>query len=187
MSGLRPVAAARSFTIVETLVACAIVIVTAATVMSVYAAVRENSRRSACVGNLHQIHCALRMYADDWDGIEPRLGVRMSFSKMGLPPIPQGERLDVYLKSRSVWRCLNDPHDPRVYPRSYGVCFHEDFMIPGVQPFPERVAECGDRIPLYACPYHGYDQGVDFGMIVLRWNGSARWRNVIWPFTACMD
>lgn len=187
MSIRRPQACRPAFTIIELLIVCAIIVITAGVVIVVFGAARENARRSVCINNLRQIYGAIRMYCDDWNGTDPVVGVRMSYSRLGLPPIFQGERLDPYLKSRSVWRCINDPHDARVYPRSYAVCFHEDFMIPGVLPFPERIALCGDRIPLYGCPYHGYYQGVDFYNIILRWNGTVKGQNLIWPFTPCMD
>lgn len=187
---MRPIirkTASLAFTILELMAVCAIAVVVAAMVVSVFAAVRENARRTRCVSNLRQIHRAIRMYADDWNGIEPQVGVKMSFSEVGLPPIPAGDRLEPYLKSRAIWRCPNDWRDPEIYYRSYHVAFHDDLMAPGGMPFPERIALCGDRYPLYGCPFHGALQGVDLGHIILRWNGSARWTNLYWPYTPCLD
>ncbi len=57
-----------AFTLVELLVAIAIVAVLAAMLMPVLAQAREQGRRSACLGNLRQLTLANQLYAGDWDG-----------------------------------------------------------------------------------------------------------------------
>jgi len=61
------IAERRGFTLIELLVVIGIIAALCGLLMPVLAKVRETSRRSKCMSNMHQIGCALTMYADDHD------------------------------------------------------------------------------------------------------------------------
>ena len=71
----------RGFTITEMLVCIAIVAIVAAIMTPVFAGVRRSSQISASMGNLHQMHLALKLYQMD-EGGEGKYG---SLEEMGLP------------------------------------------------------------------------------------------------------
>lgn len=55
------------FTLIELLVVIGIIAVLAAILFPVFAQVRENGRRTACLSNLRQLGLAFTMYAQDYD------------------------------------------------------------------------------------------------------------------------
>lgn len=57
----------RGFTLIELLVVISIIAVLAAILFPVFARVRENARKTACLSNLKQLALALHMYAQDND------------------------------------------------------------------------------------------------------------------------
>lgn len=179
----------QAFTLVELLMVVAILAMLAAMVFAVAAPARERARRESCSSNLRQVHRAFMMYCADHDGAEvPTDGTQCSYVHLGLPPAePGGRWMDEYLGSRKVWRCPNDPKDARVYPRSYRTFWLDDGRIPGSWTLGEMVAACGERWPMYDCPYHGLDQGIDSYVIVMRWNGSVKGQYVAEPTTVCFD
>jgi len=61
----------RGFTLVEVLVVIAIIAVLCAILFPVMSAAREKSRQTVCASNIRQVGVALRMYADDCDGMLP--------------------------------------------------------------------------------------------------------------------
>lgn len=63
----------KAFTLIELLVVIAIIAVLAAILFPVFAQVRANARKTACLSNMKQIALATRMYSDDNDGYFPRI------------------------------------------------------------------------------------------------------------------
>lgn len=58
---------------IELLVVIAIIAILAAILFPVFAKAREKAKQSTCTSNLKQVGMAFNMYAQDWDGIVPKL------------------------------------------------------------------------------------------------------------------
>lgn len=60
-----------AFTLIELLVVIAIIAVLAALLLPALSSTRERARRVVCMSNLHQIHVAIGVYGEDFDGAPP--------------------------------------------------------------------------------------------------------------------
>lgn len=52
----------------------------------VLAPAREAGRRTVCLNNLKQIGQAVVLYRQDWGGMDPQPGARLTMEQLGLPP-----------------------------------------------------------------------------------------------------
>jgi len=111
---------AGGFTLVELLVAIAIIAVLAALLFPVFTAARGKAHSAACASNLHQIGLAVEMYSSDYDEHYP-FGVDSAdrYCPVIWDPFPQWQALiptmpffyqilDPYVKSAEVWHCPSD-------------------------------------------------------------------------------
>ena len=110
-----------AFTMIELLTVIGIIAVLAAILFPVLSRVREGGRRDACISNLRQIHGALSMYLQDYDGVYPnavspgdvsnpeRWNYKdPDFVKI-IPTLPQFHTLMYpYIKSKEVFHCPSD-------------------------------------------------------------------------------
>ena len=62
----------RAFTLLELLVVIAIVALLAAVLFPVFSQAREKARGTACLSSVRQIGLAIRLYRQDYDGVNPR-------------------------------------------------------------------------------------------------------------------
>jgi len=98
--------ARKAFTLVELLVAIAIIAVLAALLFPVLAKARERAKRAECVSNLRQIGVAIRLYLDDWNDTYPQ-AYRVDSVRIGRrPSLPQ--TMTAYVTDQAVWRCPSD-------------------------------------------------------------------------------
>ncbi len=65
----------RAFTLIELLLVLAIIAILTAILLPVFARVRSQARRTACVSQLKQLGLATAMYRQDYDEIPPHLSV----------------------------------------------------------------------------------------------------------------
>ncbi|HEX8295284.1 MAG TPA: prepilin-type N-terminal cleavage/methylation domain-containing protein [Chthoniobacteraceae bacterium] len=95
------------FTLVELLVVIAIIGVLAALAFPAYQRVLENSRATACVGNLRQVGAALNLYIGENGMKMPDLRSGRSSRSEEVPVIDN--TLNRYLQDARVFACPSDP------------------------------------------------------------------------------
>lgn len=123
--------ACRAFTLIELLIAIAIIALLAAILFPVFGRARENARRSSCQSNLKQIGLGLLQYSQDYDEkFVGRIVNGRSWRQLVQP----------YIKSAQLFSCPSNPNRQTVadgasaeYPAitiSYG-CNHRIMPDPG--------------------------------------------------------
>jgi prepilin-type N-terminal cleavage/methylation domain-containing protein/prepilin-type processing-associated H-X9-DG protein len=104
----------KGFTLIELLVVISIIAVLAAILFPVFAQAKEKGRQAVCTSNLRQIGTALRMYAEDYDNmammlqniaVQPPDSIGIPWGSVGLWGEPWAQRLDPYVKNRSIYVC----------------------------------------------------------------------------------
>lgn len=108
----------RAFTLLEILVALAIIGVLAALAVPLYQRSVEGARATACVSNLRQLGAALNLYLGDHNMVMPALkNARASLSD-DVPVIDN--TLDKYAADKAVFACPSDDIWAAVSGTSYG-------------------------------------------------------------------
>ncbi len=85
---LRKLAAATAFTLIELLVVIAIIAILASLLLPVLARSKEKAKGIVCVNNLKQLGLAVRMYADEHEGLLP-LAEQLPSMPGTNPPLPR--------------------------------------------------------------------------------------------------
>jgi type II secretory pathway pseudopilin PulG len=88
-------------TVVELVIVVSMLLILVAVMLPVLRSARERSKEVACTSNLMQIHAAIAVYQNEFDG-DGRYG---TLEEMGLPP-DLGALHPSYLPSRSTYACL---------------------------------------------------------------------------------
>lgn len=166
-------------TLIELVLVIGIIALLIGIVWAVLSPIREKGRQAVCMSNLKQIHLALMMYRENWHGTHPAEGVLPH--QLGLPVVPDYHlALLPYIKSKDVFVCPNDYeyhktgilsyvwHFPP-YPYEGNWVIETSFAL-----FKQKVKHCGDRFVLLDCRWHGWNQGTDFYVITVRWNGQVK-------------
>lgn len=94
------------FSLIELLVAIAIIGVLSAILFPVFISARERAKRTFCVNNLRQVHVALSLYADDYNGYMPRFK-DLSSKKDGSRQSEGPALLQTYVRNKNVFFCPN--------------------------------------------------------------------------------
>ncbi len=92
-----------AFTLIELLVCFAIIAILAAIIFSVLAAGKDKTRQSVCLSNMRQIHAAVMLYRQDYDGSDSGTSV----SQLGLPKSIEGLPQWGYIKTNEIMWCPN--------------------------------------------------------------------------------
>ncbi len=98
------------FTLIELLIVIAIIAILTAILFPVFAQVREQARKAACVSNCKQLGTAMQMYAQDYDGQLPGWD-----DPSNHPLFNQWDwaivvpLLDAYVKNTHIWQCPSAP------------------------------------------------------------------------------
>ncbi len=122
------------FTLVELLVAIAIITVLAGLVLPALSRARESGRRTVCLNNLRQLFLALEMYVQDYGGCYP---IAASLPSLHLNEDPRiCDLLVPYLKLPEVFRC---PSDNKGYFQREGSSYEYNVSLGG------RMAGSGRR------------------------------------------
>lgn len=94
----------RGFTLIELLVVISIIALLAAILFPVFARVRENARRSACMSNMKQIGLGILQYTQDYDEKLPYGGG----TEITTPTIDFPTIVLPYTKAPSIYKCPDD-------------------------------------------------------------------------------
>jgi len=168
---LRARTKARAFGMIELLVVIAILVLLAALLTPVYQKARASAAEATSKSNLRQIYLQTMLYVADYDGAP----YGTSF-QMGLPPIPQPERLSTLVK-------LKPPQAPHPLSKTIGTSYYSNYSDPGLDNLPQTWREYSEKFQgdsvLYIDPFNNDpDKPLHVGpfyrrkMIAVNLNGS---------------
>ena len=142
----------QGFTLIELLVVIAIIAILAALLFPVFAQAREKARQTACLSNLKQLGLAMRMYADDHDGLFPPVVARSGRQDRNLYQSSWMALVEPYTKNRGIYICPSSGRNSQDYRnnddlvRNYG--YAPSFRVRGYEqitaiagPFDEALFE----------------------------------------------
>ncbi|GAB4462009.1 MAG: hypothetical protein OHK0029_28200 [Armatimonadaceae bacterium] len=167
-----------AYTMIEMLIVLVIISLTAAILFVAFGPSREKSKKTSCISQLRQVYLATMMYREDYDGIEPVVGQRISHTQLGLPYEPSHviHFVNNYLKDSSLLLCPALSPDDR---RAYALHSGEDFITRENKSNSEVWYKMGNRSPLWTCMEH--NPLINLGeaprwttkkVLIVRFNGS---------------
>lgn len=92
-----------AFTLLEVLTCLGILGILATIVLAALASGKDRASQATCLSNMQQIHAAVTLYRQDFDGADSGTSV----AHMGLPPFMGGLALWGYVKSPEIMWCQN--------------------------------------------------------------------------------
>lgn len=141
-------------TLVELLIVIAIIAVLAGILYAVFSSVRESARQTVCMSNLRQIGQALKLYREDWDGVEAEPGRYPGFWQLGIPCqlTPSYDYfVEVYIKDKRILHCPDMPEGQNYIWQPWIPRPPEDTVGP---PFEEWVKKRGEEAIVILCDWH---------------------------------
>jgi prepilin-type N-terminal cleavage/methylation domain-containing protein/prepilin-type processing-associated H-X9-DG protein len=127
------------FTLIELLVVIAIIAILAAILFPVFAAAKEEARKSACLSNCKQLGTAVVLYGDEYQGLplDHLLGLDPRPSKWGMYVRQWFDTLLAYTKNYTVFVCPSRPNEgvgsvwttwgTQKLPEGYAITSHMDY------------------------------------------------------------
>lgn len=97
------------FTLTESMVVVAMLMILGGITFPVFAQVREKARQANCVANLAQIGKAMQMYSQDWDGYTSPYAVSRVSREQPVQNRLMLLSLAPYVRNAAIWRCPSDP------------------------------------------------------------------------------
>jgi prepilin-type N-terminal cleavage/methylation domain-containing protein/prepilin-type processing-associated H-X9-DG protein len=99
-----------AFTLIELLVVIAIIAILAAMLLPALSSAKQQSIKTYCGSNLHQIGLAMTMYADDYAGFYPESGglILWGQSDPGTRQQSWMQQITPYTQSSNVFHCPSD-------------------------------------------------------------------------------
>src|SRR5580700_570222 len=147
-----------AFTLVEILVVLAIIAALCALVFGVMGHAREDGRQRVCGSNLHQFGLAFGMYIQDYDGVDPQVGVAISGEAAGLPP--PSYTFDFFkqykIDTPAMLMCPSAHWSNGVNHSTYSSYTWVGFAA-GDSTFPQLAQKYGPELPLVLCDMHNAD------------------------------
>jgi len=102
----------RGFTLIELLVVIAIISILASILFPVFSRARSKARGTACGSNMRQLALAIRMYAEDADGVLPLWSLIGGSPTGGTPsgyPYTWDEQTLAYYRNKDILYCPENP------------------------------------------------------------------------------
>jgi prepilin-type N-terminal cleavage/methylation domain-containing protein len=114
---LRAVRRRFAFTLIELLVVIAIIAILSALLLPALSGAKQRARTIQCVSNLHQISLAMRLYADDFNGLYPESGETIAWDQTDIYTLKKSwmQQLISYMKNTNAYHCPADTHSSFSY------------------------------------------------------------------------
>jgi prepilin-type N-terminal cleavage/methylation domain-containing protein len=105
------------FTLIELLVVIAIIAILAALLLPALASAKERAKTAQCKSNIHEISLAMKMYADDAEGLYPISGGAIPWDAIDSETQHQSwmQQIFNYTKNMDVYRCPKDDQSKYSY------------------------------------------------------------------------
>ncbi len=178
----------RAFTLIEILVVIVLIGLLAALLFPVFTKTRQKSRESVCLSNLRQLHLAVSMYRQDYDGVDPSENTKSNCETLGAPCSAQSYLflLRNYTKNKQVGICpafrgvVTEDKECTYMPNLMIRPYRKDNYAASVD---QKVFfTLGMRTPLFICEEHNVETDIDVvsappdatrKLLIVRYNGQA--------------
>ena len=119
----------KAFTLMELLVALAVLVILGALTFPVFTGVRERGKMTRCASNLRQIGIGMGRYLDDWDSRYPWAAQEIWVVRAHFRPTLR-QTMAAYVPVKEIWQCPSDVGEIRPEPEDV-----DGFSPPSPVPF----------------------------------------------------
>lgn len=172
----------KGLTLLELLVVLGIIVILVGIIWIAFAPIREKARIIHCVNNFKQLHFAIEMYRQDYDGREVVIGQRLEYWEVGLPLNPMS--LKPYAKTTLLYCPLvyfpDEVRNPWMAGYMWAVWKGKALGSSGPD-WADVIAKRGEEFPISAdCNHnpHGDKELPWKFVILLRLNGSIETKQI---------
>jgi len=173
----------KGLTLIELLIVIGIIAVLVGIILVVFSSIKERFRIMYCTNNFKQLHIAIEMYRQDYDGIEALIGQRSEYWELGLPLNPKA--LKPYAKTSLLYCPLaHFPTETRdLWMRGYMWAVWKGKALGNSGPdWADAIAKRGEEFPISADCNHNPRGDKEFPrkfVILLRLNGSIETKQIM--------